>query len=188
MTINEQTRELVLYNLGLRGFMLYGVDCDVYEVEKPRMPIEELFIELVKGDVREARYIESLAFVVENDLPDYAKLINVAIERGLVNQTGYILEGIFKVFREYRPDLEVSGLEFAISKLYEMRDPNDQFLTRLDIPNEREALSENRAPEDLKWNILGGITHSQLVAKYRSCHNFGLKEYKRKLAEASAGN
>lgn len=180
----NQLRDLLLYNLAMRGYVLTGVTYN----ECPIIPTDQLVIDVVRL-LNEPRCVEGLAIVVDDDPPDYDKLVNNAIEYGIQNQVGYILEGTANVLKKYKPFNNYSELELAIEKLYQKRVKDDQFLIRLDIPNERESLSRNRQPEDIKWNILGGVTYRQFEIQYKIYNNIvdadENSKYKRRLVDTS---
>jgi hypothetical protein len=168
-------RDTILYNLGKRGYMLTGID---YEIDKTSLPTHKLIIDVLKAKDN-ARLIEGLSIVIDNDPPKYDALVRQALRSGLQNQVGYLLEGTLKVLRQHKPYTNTSELENAIKILYKEKLAENQLLARLDIPNEREVLSRNRFPEDIKWNVIGGVSYKQFDVQYRVYNNEASKYKKR---------
>lgn len=160
--VSASEESLLRYNLKVRGFGLFGV---IYK-KKPIIPTHELLIRMVR-DYKEPRATEGLALIIDNDPPDYQALVQNALDNCVQNQIGYVLEGTLQVLKTHKPKGDYSALERATKELFEKRDPEIQALCRIDMPNEEEILMRNRAPEDVRWNIKGGVTFNQFDVQYR---------------------
>ncbi|MBW2994096.1 hypothetical protein KY315_01595, partial [Candidatus Woesearchaeota archaeon] len=136
---SDSERDIIIYNLGKSGFPLTGIN---YSNRKKQLTTTELILGVIRTE-RNARLAEGMAIVVDNNPPNYASLVRTAIRDGLQNQTGQILEGALQTIKKYKPFQDSSILEKAINILFKHKLPEDQILSRLDIPNERECLSRN---------------------------------------------
>jgi len=161
------SRDLVIYNLGKKGYPLTGNN---YDANKKLIPTHELILATIKTD-RNARLIEGLPVVISNEPPDYNALIEGALKQNLQNQVGYVLEGTLGILKKYNPYADFSALENAVECLMQKKISGNQFLTRINIPNEIECLSSNRSPEEAKWNVIGGAPYGQFEAKYKIYQN-----------------
>jgi len=162
MTLTETEEDLLIYNIGIRGFTLTNFD---YEIKREIIPINDLLIRTVR-DYKEPRAMEGLATVIAKETPDYDKLVESAIKNGIQNQMGYILEGTLEVLRKRAPG-DYSELEKAVKKLSKtISDGLPPLLTTIGMSNERTILSWNVRPEDLRWNIRGGVGFDQLDRQY----------------------
>jgi len=158
-----QTQDILAYNMGKKGFTLIGVN---YNAGKPILTTNELILEVIK-DSDNARLLEGMAVIISNEPPNLTALVKEAIKLKLQNQTGYLLDGTLQILKKDNPYTDYSKMEKAISRLYKKLLPDNQPLANIQIPNAQESLSRNRFPEDLKWNIIGGISYKQLEIQYR---------------------
>jgi hypothetical protein len=167
-SLTETEEDILLYNLGKRGFTLTNFD---YDTPRQMLSMNEFLIKMIR-DYREPRAMEGLAIAIDRDPPDYKQLIRSALELQIQNQVGYVLEGTLYVLNK-RTKGTYNGLEQAVRELAKHKRQEIAFLTTIDMLNEKEMLSRNPAPEDIRWNIRGGVTFAQLDRQY--CVYNGLK-------------
>lgn len=162
MTTAPLSRDLLLYNLGKRGYPLTGND---YGTESELLPVHQVIIDILCVP-RNFRLIEGIAIIIDNDPPDYERLVRAALQTGLQNQVGYLLNGTLQVLEKHKPHQDFSDLERAVQRLRENLRPELGLLGRLDIPNEMESLARHRWPEEIEWNVAGGVPYNQLDIQY----------------------
>lgn len=162
MTTAPASMDLLVYNLGRRGYPLTGND---YGIEGELIPTYQVIIDVLRAP-RNFRLIEGIAIIIDNDPPDYELLVQAALQNGLQNQVGYLLNGTLQVLKKHEPHQDFPDLEKAVQRLRANLRPELGLLGRLGIPNEMESLTRHRWPEEIEWNVAGGVPYSQLDIQY----------------------
>lgn len=152
----------LLEELAAKGYRLLGVS----KIAISNSPTEELLIKILNAP-ENGRLLEGTAIIINNSPPNYDRLVELAREKGLQNQVGYLLEGSLKVIKKYRHERNTDSLQKAIQELFEIKQPELQFLGHLDMSNSKEILQGiTREKEAIKWNVSGGVPYSQLERQF----------------------
>jgi hypothetical protein len=161
--MNEHySREALVYNLGTKGFTLTRVN---YSEKHNTIPTEKLIIDLLKTSNNE-RLLEGLAIVIDNSPPNYDNLTKYALNEGLQNQIGYLLNAVHKVLQKHKPEKDLGQLEIAITSLSLEKTQRIEFLSELPIPNGKQSLLRDRQQEEAEWNVAGAPTVQQIERQY----------------------
>lgn len=138
----------IVEELAGRGYELTDVERATTE-----MPVEELIISILK-DLKGGRTVEGIPVIIKKNKVNYNRLTELALQKNVVNELGYVLEITRDLFEEFNIN-GVNELESTIEKLEGCMDEEEHYLSPIDSPHYPEIARNHQTLLLKKWNVLG---------------------------------
>ncbi len=152
--------ETILFNLASNGYELSNSN-----VKTRKLTPEELILAITEN-YDEPRTWYGVPTVIKNNEIDYNKLIKMAVEKGLQNKVGYLLEQTKEIFDELNEQYNIT-LNNAIQEAYKQKLLIEETLRTSKEPEYTKLTLEKRSDLLKKWKIIAHLDHSEFINKYK---------------------